>query len=225
MRERIDAAAARAGRDQAGIELVAVVKGAPTDSVRALLESGQVRFVAESRVQDAQRRRIELGAAAERARWRFIGHLQTNKIRPCLGLFEWLDSLDSLKLAEALNAQLEREGRDLPILVRVKLAERETQSGVAPESLAEFLTALKACPRLKARGLMTIAPMLEPVEAVRPVFRRMRALLAEHFGPREGPEPPLLSMGMSRDFEIAVEEGADLVRVGSALFEPPAAAP
>lgn len=218
VRDRIAAAAARRGRKPEDVELVAVTKYAALEDVRALLDRGLVRQCGESRVQDALRRRESLGPAAGGVVWRFIGHLQTNKAAAALASFDWLDSLDSARLAEALQHRLAGTGRVLPVLVQVKLTERETQSGVAPEQVPGFLESLKAYPNLRVRGLMAIAPNLEPVEAVRPHFRRLRRLFEDCFPEPSGGEKPLLSMGMSRDYEIAVEEGADLVRVGSALF-------
>lgn len=219
VRARIAAAARRSGRGPEDVELVAVTKYAAPEDVRELLERGLIRQCGESRVQDAVRRREALGAAAKGAVWRFIGHLQTNKAAAALASFDWLDSLDSRRLAEALQERLARQGRVLPVLVQVKLAPRESQSGVSPEETPGFLESLRAFPNLRVRGLMAIAPNLEPVEAVRPHFRRLRELFERCFPARAGAEErPLLSMGMSRDFEIAVEEGANLVRVGSALF-------
>lgn len=220
---RIAAAAGRAGRDPGAVDLVAVTKTAPLEDLRTLAASGRIRWVGENRVQDAARRREALGEEGAGLGWRFIGHLQTNKVRPALELFERLDALDSLKLAEAVEKHLLPLGRTVRVLLRVKLADRQTQSGLEPDELGDFMDRLASLRTLKPRGLMTIAPMLEPVEAVRPCFRRMRELLETHFPAgcdRLEGEPPVLSMGMSRDYEVAVEEGATLVRVGGALFEP-----
>lgn len=218
IRRRMDAAARRRGRDPRGVELVAVTKYAAVEPLRELLRSGALSFVGENKVQDALKRREALGADARRARWRFIGHLQTNKARHALEAFDSVDTVDSLRLAEALSGRLP-PGRVLPVLVQVKLAERETQSGVAPEDLPGMLDALRRFPNLAVSGLMAIAPMLEPVERVRSHFRGMRELFERHFLSERPPVPePRLSLGMSGDFEIAIEEGANLVRVGSALF-------
>lgn len=214
---RIEAAAGRTGRDPSRVELVAVTKYATAQAVVELVQSGRVRHVGESRVQDAAAKKTALaGSSAAQASlvWRMIGHLQRNKARQALEVFQAVDSLDSLPLAERLDGLLAESGRTLPVLIQVKLAERETQAGIAPEAVGEFLEKARSYPRLEVRGLMAIAPMLEPVEAVRPYFRRVRRLLEENF-PGEG---AVLSMGMTRDFEIAVEEGATMVRVGSVLF-------
>ncbi|MFA6029448.1 MAG: YggS family pyridoxal phosphate-dependent enzyme [Elusimicrobiota bacterium] len=217
IRRRIEAAAARGDRDASAVDVIAVVKKAPTMDLRALAASGRVRWFGESRVQDAARRREELGPDAARVRWRFVGHLQTNKAVAAAGLFERLDSLESLKLAASLDALAAEAGNTLPVLVQVKLTGRDAQSGVDPEALGEFLEKLRGFPRLKAQGLMAIAPLTERVEETRPHFRRMKELLDRHFPAGTVPDREL-SMGMSQDFEVAVEEGATLVRIGTALF-------
>ena len=215
IRYRIAAAAQRAGRNPNEVALVAVTKYAELKKVRELLGTGEIREVAESRVQDAQARKAELGEQAAAVAWRLIGHLQTNKAKKALDVFDAIDSLDSLKLAEALEKLLAAQDRVLPVLVQVKLSGKETQSGVSPEAVEVLLEGLKAFPHLKARGLMAIAPDLEPVEAVRPHFKEMRRLFERNFSDVPGAQ---LSMGMSRDFEIAVEEGATHVRVGTSIF-------
>lgn len=192
-----------------------MTKNAELEKVRELLRTGEVREIAESRVQDAEARKRELGAQAASVSWRLIGHLQTNKAKKALEVFDAIDSLDSLKLAEALEKPLAAKDRMLPVLLQVKLSEKETRSGVPPDLLNNLLEGLKAFPHLKARGLMAIAPDLEPVEAVRPHFREMRRLFERNFSNVPGAQ---LSMGMSRDFEIAVEEGATHVRVGTSIF-------
>lgn len=219
IRYRVRAAALRAGRDPDAIDLVAVTKYAGTDSVRALLESGLISDVGENRVQDAEKKRLALGDAAAKARWRLIGHLQTNKARKAAAVFDAVDSVDSARLAQALDAAVEAAGKDaLPVMIQVKLTERQTQSGAAPGELPGLVEKVRALPRLRLTGLMGIAPDLEPVEATRPAFRALRELRDRHLpGGR-------LSMGMSRDFEIAVEEGADLVRIGSQIFSQPSPA-
>ncbi|MBI5209113.1 MAG: YggS family pyridoxal phosphate-dependent enzyme [Elusimicrobia bacterium] len=209
------AAARRSGRDPGGLELVVVTKYAGIDATRAVLASGLARQIGESRVQDAALKKESLGEAARNARWRMVGHLQTNKAKAALRVFDAVDSLDSLKLAGVLDQALAEEDRELDVLVQVKLTRKESQHGVEPDDLTGFLEELRAFPRLKARGLMAIAPDLEPVEEARPYFKRMRELFERSFA---GVEGAVLSMGMSRDFEIAVEEGATLVRVGSSIF-------
>ncbi|MBI4370662.1 MAG: YggS family pyridoxal phosphate-dependent enzyme [Elusimicrobia bacterium] len=212
IRYRVRAAALRAGRDPGAVRLVAAVKHAPLASVRELLSSGLVAEVGENRVQDAERRQEELGGLAASVRWRLIGHLQTNKAGKAARIFDAVDSVDSEKIAAALDAALRDSSRILPVLAQVKLAGRATQSGVSPDALPTLLAALKKFSRLRVEGLMGIAPDVEPLEAVRPSFQRLRELRDRHL------PGGLLSMGMSRDFEIAVEEGADMLRVGTLIF-------
>lgn len=217
IRYRLRSAAQRAGRDPDEVTLVVVTKYAPLEAVRDVLKSGLVSEIGESRVQDAQAKKAALGELSGRVRWRLIGHLQTNKARKAVETFDAVDCVDSERLAEALDRAAEGRKDPLPVLVQVKLTEKQTQAGVPPENLDSLLAALARFKRLAPRGLMGIAPMVEPVEAVRPHFKRLKALFDAHFAGRPGAQ---LSMGMSRDFEVAVEEGATHVRVGSQIFQP-----
>lgn len=212
VRERISRAAQRAGRAPGSVKLMAVTKYAAAEQVNEALKTGLVDFLGENRVQDAAAKRPRL--IPEGVPIRLIGHLQSNKVNKALEVFDGIDSLDSLALAEKLDARLKTAGKKLPVLVQVKLTENAAQSGVAPDRLESFLAACAPYGSLEIRGLMAIAPNLEPVEAVRPHFRRMFDLRKRLF-PGADAE---LSMGMSRDFEIAIEEGATMVRLGSALF-------
>lgn len=217
-KERLEAAAARAGRDPEGVELVAVTKYATPAQTAEALGSGLLRQIGESRVQDASIKRERATAEAwPPVTWRMIGHLQTNKAKKALDLFDTVDSLDSLKLAEALERHLGETGKTLPVLVQVKLSEKDTQGGVSPEAVEEFIDALGRFSRLKIQGLMAIAPMVEPVEKVRPYFQKLKSL-SDRISKGRNPTW-ILSMGMSRDYEIAVEEGATMVRLGSILFD------
>jgi len=209
---RIEAAAERAGRDPGNIKLIAVTKYASSDEIKALLDVGLLSEIAENKVQDAGRKKIAL---SKKARWHLVGHLQSNKAKQALQIFDTLDSLDSLKLASTLEKDLAALQNEMPALVQVKLSDKEAQSGIPPAGVGDFLSAMQAYPHLKVQGLMAIAPVTEPVEAVRPYFREMRGLFDRFFAGR--PEARL-SMGMSRDFEIAVEEGATEVRIGSLIF-------
>jgi pyridoxal phosphate enzyme (YggS family) len=194
---------------------VAVTKYASLDGIRELLTLGENLDIAENKVREASAKIEALEPLARKARWHMIGHLQTNKAARAVEVFDTLDSLDSLRLAEALERVLSIEGRHFPALVQVKLTSRETQSGVPVESVGEMIEALENFPHIKVRGLMAIAPELKSVEALRPHFRRMREIFDRFFSGQPTAE---LSMGMSRDFEIAVEEGATHVRIGSMLF-------
>ncbi|MEK7656575.1 MAG: YggS family pyridoxal phosphate-dependent enzyme [Elusimicrobiota bacterium] len=217
IRGRIADAAKRSGRPDRPVEMIAVVKKAPIDDLRLLLREGTLSFLGENRIQDAAKRREALGPEGAGKPWRFIGRLQTNKAKQAVSLFDWVDSVDGVELAEALDARAAQAGKRLKVLLQVKLSDRETQGGTTPGELEALLGRVRSLPHLEPRGLMAIAPMLEPVEGLRPHFRLMRTLLDRHFAPES---EPVLSMGMSRDFELAVEEGATLVRIGSALFDP-----
>ena len=217
IRYRIRLAAARTGRDPDKVTLVAVTKYAKAEEVRDLIGAGLVGELGESRVQDAQAKQEALGPDAKKVRWRLIGHLQTNKAKKALQVFDAIDSLDSERLAEAVERGLAQDGRRMAALVQVKLSDKATQFGVAPEDLEGELAKLGAYPHLEVNGLMAIAPELEAVEATRPHFQRMRRLFDRFFKEKPGAQ---LSMGMSRDFEIAVEEGATMIRVGSDIFVP-----
>jgi pyridoxal phosphate enzyme (YggS family) len=217
IRYRLRAASLRSGREADAVRLVVVTKYAPLVLVRELLEKGLAAEVGENRVQDAEKKKAELGALAGKARWRLIGHLQTNKAKKAVATFDAVDSVDSAKVAAALNEAVP-EGRILPVLLQVKLTEKESQSGESPAGLAGLLENVRSLPRLRAEGFMGIAPDVEPAEAVRASFRMLREL-------RDRLMPGgLLSMGMSRDFEVAVEEGADLVRIGTQIFSQPSPA-
>ncbi len=212
IRYRMRAAALRTNRDPDAITLVAVTKYASLNAIQELLKSGLVAEAGENRVQDAEKKKLLLGELAGKVRWRLIGHLQTNKAKKAVTVFGAVDSVDSEKVAAALDAALTGSETKFPVMVQVKLTEKETQSGIAPGELGAMLEALKKYPRLEVGGLMGIAPDIEPVSAVRPAFRTLRELRDRHLPGGK------LSMGMSRDFEIAIEEGADLVRIGSQIF-------
>ncbi len=212
IRYRIAAAAKRTNRNGDAITLVVVTKYAPFEDVKTALSSGLVLEVGENRVQDAEKKKSSLGELGGKVRWRLIGHLQTNKAKKAVAVFDAVDSIDSEKIAKALDAALEGANRKLPVMIQVKLSESETQSGATPAELPGLIEAVKKCSRLELQGLMGIAPNVEPLEAVRPSFRLLRELRDKYLPNGR------LSMGMSRDFEIAIEEGADLVRIGSQIF-------
>jgi len=213
IRERIASAAARSGRSAGDVELVAVSKKIPADAVRAAWEAGQTVF-AESRVQEAAVKIAELPGAL---RWHFIGHLQTNKVRRALPLFELFHGVDSLDLAQAMDRIAAEEGLFPRVLLEVNVAGEASKFGLRPDALERDLDALLALPRLQVEGFMTIAPYADDPEASRPHFRALREL-RDGIAARTGLPFGTLSMGMSGDFEVAVEEGATLVRVGTAIF-------
>ena len=208
VRARLAAAARRAGRDPAGIELVAVSKTQPAEAVREAWEAGQ-RLFGENYAQEL-RDKAEALADLEGLRFHFIGRLQRNKARYVAPVAAMLESLDGLELARELDKRAAAAGRILPALVEVNLGE-EQKGGVPAAGLGGFLEQVGALPALRVEGLMCIPPFSEDPESSRPWFVRMRALAAEH-------GLKVLSMGMSTDFEVAIEEGATHVRVGTAIF-------
>lgn len=214
IRERIARAAERAGRRSEEITLVAVSKTFPAEAIRAAYEAG-VRDFGENRVQEMDAKRPKL--ADLRATWHFIGHLQSNKARLATQLFDRVDSLDSLSLAQKLDSAARELGKRLPALIEVHLGGESTKTGVAEGVLAAFAEAVAALPNLELRGLMAVPPYSDNLEHARPYFRELRAL-HDDINKRLGRQFPTLSMGMSHDFEIAIEEGATEIRVGTALF-------
>jgi hypothetical protein len=224
VRERISRAAVRASREPSSVTLVAVSKTFPAADVRAAFSAG-VRDFGENRVQEAEPKieaLADLGAAG--LRWHLIGHLQSNKARRAAALFDVVQSVDSLDLGRRLARVAQDAGRELRALVQVDLAGEETKFGLPEQELMPALEALRGSAGIRVEGLMVLPPFFEEPEQARPYFRRLRGLLeqAAAAGLLAGSE---LSMGMSHDFEIAVEEGATMVRVGTAIFggRPPAA--
>lgn len=213
IRYRLAAAASRTNRDARDIRLVAVTKYASLEAVKEALSSGLLAEVGENRVQDAEKKKEALGALAGKVQWRLIGHLQTNKAKKAVEVFDAVDSVDSERVAKALDAACAGV-RKLPVMIQVKLTDRETQAGIAPAELPGLIEAVRKLPNLELTGLMGIAPNVEPLEAVRPSFRLLRELRDRWLPGGK------LNMGMSRDFELAVEEGADLVRIGTQIFAP-----
>ena len=210
---RIEHAAARAGRRPDEITLVAVTKSIPSERIREAFEAGILHF-GESRVQEWEEKRAALDDLA--ATWHLVGHLQRNKAAVAVNLFHAVDSLDSLPLAEKLD-RAAGAGRRLPVLIEVRLDPAGGKTGCAPGELARLAEGVLLMPRLELRGLMTIPPNAVNLEDIRPVFRRLRDQRDELSRLLDWPLAEL-SMGMSRDFEIAIEEGATQVRVGTALF-------
>jgi PLP dependent protein len=219
IRERVTAAARRAGRDPNEIALMAVTKTQPAERIREAYAAGQQLF-GENRVQEFAGKVTSLADLRE-AKWHLIGHLQTNKSGKAAELFAAVDSVDSVKLAEKLDAASRTVGKKLSVLIEVNVGGEAAKSGVAPDS-KELEDLLLAAPRLEAlefRGLMTVPPFTEDPEGARPYFRKLRELRdvvasrkLANISMRE------LSMGMSHDFEVAIEEGSTCVRVGTAIF-------
>ncbi len=217
IREKVQVAAARAGRSLSDVTVMAVTKTVPWPQARKAWECG-VRHLGESRVQEAGEKRAALEAAGCRdLTWHLVGHLQTNKAKKAVTVFDAVQSLDSLRLAEVLDREAEKQGKILPCLVEVKVSEESAKQGVLPETLDDVLKRLTGFPRLRVEGLMTLAPYFEDPEKARPYFRRARRLFEKHLKDFRGARP-VLSMGMSQDFAVAVEEGATMIRIGTALF-------
>lgn len=222
VRRRIAAAARRAGRDPAAVRLVAVSKYRSMDEIRAVVEAGQLDL-AENRVQEAQEKVETLARLVAPARpvWHLIGHLQSNKAKYVVDLFDLVHSVDTVKVAEALQIACEKKGRDsLDILVQINVSGEESKSGLAPGEAEGAIRAIAAMGRLRVKGLMTMAPYEAAPEDTRPVFRGLRELRDSLKALRiPGVALEDLSMGMTNDYEVAVEEGATLVRIGTAIFE------
>lgn len=210
VRSRIELAAARAGRDAADVKLVAVSKTHPSSTIEDAITAGITVF-GENKVQEAESKIVAVGRT--RAEWHLIGHLQSNKARKAVQYFDVVQSVDSLDLARRLERICDERGRDkLPVFVQVDLAGEETKSGIPEDELPELVEYLKTCGRLKLNGLMLLPPFFDNVEDVRPYFKRLRDIRDQMLPGGE------LSMGMSHDFEIAIEEGSTVVRVGTAIF-------
>lgn len=219
VRRRIVEAAARAGRDAREVTLVAVSKTHPVEALREALAAGALDF-GENRVQEAGPKIEELRAEAREARWHLIGHLQSNKARRAAQLFDCVHSVDNAALAVRLERICAEEGRArLDALIQVDLAGEATKEGANEEELPRIVDAFAAFERVRLVGLMTLPPFFEETERVRPFFRRLRELRDEWRGRGAfGDGAGELSMGMTHDFEAAVEEGATMVRVGTAIF-------
>jgi PLP dependent protein len=217
VRSRIDSCARNSQRAPEEITLISVSKTHPVETLRAALGNGATDL-GENRVQEAEPKILELGRHA--ARWHLIGHLQANKARRAVKLFDVIHSLDSPALVQRLDRLCVEEGRvELPVLVQVDLGGEETKTGAAESELGKLSDVLRACERLRWIGLMTLPPFFDAAEQARPYFKRLRelrdSLRAEGCF---GAEPGELSMGMTHDFEIAIQEGATMVRIGTALF-------
>ena len=204
---RVAQAAQRAGRSPGEITIVAVTKGLTAQAIEAALEAG-IRHIGENRVQEAREKKARLSTLQMCPTWHMVGHLQTNKVKTAVEIFDIIHSIDSLRLAEALSG---RTRNTIPVLLQVNISKEEPKSGFPEAELPRAVEKITLLPRLEVKGLMTIAPLVRDPEEVRPVFRRLRelgdSLRLKH-----------LSMGMSDDFEVAVEEGATMVRIGRAIF-------
>lgn len=213
IRARMAAACARSGRDANDVTLIAVTKTFSADRVREAVDAGQLD-VGENRLQEAE---SKIPLLPSSLRWHYIGQLQRNKVRKVLPLFAMVHSIDSLRLAQYTNEVARDLGLFPKVFLQVNHAEEETKTGFSAAELREQWTALMALDRLEIVGLMTVPPAVDDPEKARPWFAALRQLRDE-LGQRDGEPLPYLSMGMSGDYEVAIEEGATHVRIGSAIF-------
>lgn len=210
--ERISWAAARSGRRLEDIRLVAITKTVDMEMIREAIDSG-VRVFGENYVQEAREKISAIGHGVE---WHMTGHLQKNKVRDAVSLFDMVHTIDSLELAQEVDKRARAVGKVMPALVEVNIGEEENKSGINKDKLIPFLNSTKGLENLSIKGLMAIPPYFDDPEKVRPYFKTLKGLLERANG--EGFHLSELSMGMSHDFEVAIEEGATIVRIGTAIF-------
>jgi len=213
VQQRIAAACHRAGRDLGSVKLLAVTKTQPPEVVQAAAALGLSLF-GENKVQEAKGK---IPLCPSRLHWHMIGHLQSNKCQDAVHFFECIESVDSLELAQEIERWAEKSAKTMPVLLEVNVAGESSKFGYRPEQLVAELEAVNALRYVEVHGLMTVAPWSPEPEKVRPVIRRVREI-KEQCEQLLGAPLPQLSMGMSGDFEVAIEEGATLIRVGTALF-------
>lgn len=215
--KKISHAAMRAGRSPADVKLIAVTKTVGIEVIKEAIDAG-LRIFGENRVQEARDKISNLKSQISNSRieWHLIGHLQKNKSKYAVQLFDLIHTVDSMELTEELNKQAEKIGKIQRVLVQVKLSEEETKHGVAEKGLMPLLEKIKSLNNLKLEGLMTMPPFFEDPEKARLYFRRLREIRDD--AEQKGFKLPELSMGMSNDFEVAIEEGATMVRIGTAIF-------
>ncbi len=221
--ERIDRAAVRAGRNPKDVTLVAVSKTFPVEMILAVYAQG-VRHFGENRVEEAAQKipkTNERIGSAGRITWHMVGHLQSRKIKTAVPLFDWVESVDSAALARRLDAQAAAVSKTLPVLLEVNISGETSKYGLAPEprqDLYGVAQAIAGCAHLEWQGLMTVAPIVSDPEQARRYFRALRELRDDLLVRFPGCALPHLSMGMTDDFEVAIEEGATIVRIGRAIF-------
>jgi pyridoxal phosphate enzyme (YggS family) len=213
IQQRIRTASARVGRDPASVTLLAVSKTHPPATIEAAVNCGLFNF-GENKIQEA---RAKIPLCPSKARWQFIGHLQSNKVRDAVELFEMIQTVDSLGIAREISKRAEQAAKTMPILLEVNVAGEASKFGYPPAKLLAELAELNELPRIEIHGLMAIPPFSPLPEKSRPYFQRLRELKTEA-EKILGCLLPHLSMGMSGDFEVAIEEGATIIRIGTALF-------
>lgn len=214
IKETIIKICTKVGRDPEEIKILGASKGQPVEKIRLAYEAG-VRIFGENYVQEAEKKIKDLKEYP--IEWHFIGRLQTNKVKKALILFDVIESLDRLELAYELQKQAEKLRKDLPVFIEVNIGKEKTKAGVLPENLEKFIQEVLKLERIKIKGFMTLPPLKSKAEEVRPYFRELKKLF-EKFKPLLGEDFKELSMGTTQDFEVAIEEGATLIRLGEALF-------
>ncbi len=218
---RIAAARGRSGINPSPVELLAVTKYAADADVKILIEAGAIKIAGENKVQDARAKWVNGGLAPLRSRVKlhFIGHLQTNKAKAAAETFDWIDSIDSLKIAAEVNRHAAALGKELPVMIQLKLTSSASQSGVTPDEAGELLAQLKPLKSLQPRGYMGIAPEGASPAELKAVFSEARKIFDRDFPVAASDSPAnYLSLGMSGDYELAVEAGSNLPRIGNSLF-------
>ena len=213
IQQKIRAACQQARRDENSVRLLAVSKTHPAEIIQEAVNCGQL-FFGENKIQEAK---AKIPLCPGKARWHFIGHLQSNKVRDAVELFEMIQGVDSLAIAREISKRAEQAAKTMPVLLEVNVAGEGSKFGYKPAALLAELNALNALPKIEIHGLMAIPPFTPAAEKARPYFQRLRALKLQAEAALGAPLPQL-SMGMSGDFEVAIEEGATLVRIGTALF-------
>ncbi|NLU09956.1 MAG: YggS family pyridoxal phosphate-dependent enzyme [Tepidanaerobacter acetatoxydans] len=215
IKSRIKFAAERAGRNPENIDIVAVTKTIPPEIIQKAVDSGLV-LLGENRVQEARDKKELVKGNVQ---WHLIGHLQRNKVKMALGLFSMIQSVDSLPLAEEIQKRAEQIQQTIDVLVQVNIGREKTKYGIDPDNTKSFIEKIALFPNLRVRGLMAIAPFKQNPEEVRPYFRQLREIFENiKQAPINNVNMEYLSMGMSNDFEVAVEEGANMVRIGTGVF-------
>lgn len=215
MRERIGRAADRAGRNPGDIQLVAVTKTVATDKIREAIDCG-IKIIGENRVPEAADKQPQLGRSVQ---WHMVGHLQSRKAKQAVEIFDMIQSVESVSTAQALQKRCAEAGRTMPVLIEVNTSGEEQKYGIQPQHAEEFVRWTAGLDRLRVKGLMTMAPFVPEPEMARPSFRQLRQL-SEQLRNKgiEGVGFEILSMGMSNDFEVAIEEGSTMLRIGTAIF-------
>lgn len=225
LQERIEKCCQRTGRKREEIQLVVVTKSVPTTEILETVRYG-ITDMGESRVQESQDKFRTLHLSFPSLRWHMVGHLQRNKVNRAVEIFDLIQSVDSSKLVEVIDQKAFKIGKIQDFLVEVKVSDEPSKSGLPPDELEKFLELSQKLKNVRVRGLMTIAPHPKEPEESRPYFLKMSHLFEKFFGQgasqssSDGLEP-ILSMGMSTDFEVAIEEGSRMIRIGSAIFNPP----